>query len=68
MSQFIFKFSQTANKRPGGGNRLPATKSSMKPDCNSIKKAEESDKPENWLLFPFGHVFKFDVQKAEKPP
>ena len=47
--------------------RLPATFSSLKPDCSSINVAEKSDQPEDWLLHPIGYVFQFDAQKTQKP-
>ena len=47
--------------------RLPATFSSLKPDCSSINVAEKSDQPKDWLLHPTGYVFQFDAQKAQKP-
>ena len=43
--------------------RLPATFSSLKPDYSHISVAENSDKPEDWLLHPIGYVFQFDAQK-----
>ena len=67
MSLLTFDNFQTA-KRPGGGNRLPASISSLKPDCSSIDKAENSNEHKNWLFHPVGHVFKFDAKKAKKPP
>ena len=47
--------------------RLPATFSSLTPDCSSIDVAEKSNQPEDWLLHPVGFVFQFDSQKALKP-
>ena len=67
MSLFTFNNFQTA-KRPGGGNILPASISSLKPDCSSIDKAKNSKEPKNWLFHPVGHVFKFKAQKSSKPP
>ena len=67
MSLFTFNNFQTA-KRPGGGNILPASISSLKPDCSSIDKAENSNEPKNWLFHPVGYVFKFDAKKAKKRP
>ena len=46
--------------------RLPATISSLEPDCSSINVAETSDKPKDWLLHPTGFVFQFDAEKAQK--
>ena len=46
--------------------RLPATFSSLKPDCSSINVAEKSNQPEDWLLHPIGYVFQFDAQKDQK--
>ena len=41
--------------------RLPATISSLKPDYSHISVAENSDKPEDWLLHPIGYVFQFKM-------
>ena len=64
MSLFTFNNFQTA-KRPGGGSILPASISSLKPDCSSIDKAENSNEPKNWLLHLVGHVYKFDEKKTK---
>ena len=66
MSNFTLHNFQTSNKRQEGGNRLPASISSLKPDCSSIDKAKNSKEPKNWLFHPVGHVYKFDAQKATK--
>ena len=42
-------------------SRLPATFSSLKPDCSSINVAEKSNQPEDWLLHPIGYVFQFKM-------
>ena len=47
--------------------RLPATFSSLTPDCSSIDVAEKSNQPQDWLLHPTGYVFQFDAQKTQKP-
>ena len=67
MGSITLTIFQTANKRPGGGNRLE-TVSSLKPDCSSIHEAENSEEPKNWVFHPVGHVFKFKAQKSSKPP
>ena len=66
MSNFTLNNFQTSNKRQEGGNRLPASISSLKPDCSSIDKAENSNEPKNWLFHPVGYVFNFDARKAKK--
>ena len=43
--------------------KLPATFSSLKPDCSNLNVAEKSNQPEDWLLHPIGYVFQFDAQK-----
>ena len=58
---------QNENKKPGFGNRLPATLSSIQPDYKFIDVAEKSNQPKDWLLHPTGCVFQFDAQKAQKP-
>ena len=45
--------------------RLPATFSSLKPDCSSINVAEKSDQPEDWLLHPIGYVFQFEKHSID---
>ena len=63
MILFNINIFQTVNKRQGVGNRLPATISSLKPDCSSIDKAEKSDQPEDW--HPTGYVYQFDAKKSD---
>ena len=47
-------------------NRLPATISSLKPDCSSFKAAEKlTAQPKDWLLYPTGFVFQFKHKKDE---
>ena len=46
-------------------SRLSSALHSMRPDCSTIKLAETSTQPEDWLLHPTGISFKFDVQKVE---
>ena len=41
--------------------RLPATFSSLTPDCSSIDVAEKSNQPQDWLFHPTGFVFQFDA-------
>ena len=54
MSQFNFNYIfQNKNIR------LPATISSLEPDCSSINLAEKSNQPKDWLLHPTGCVFQF---------
>ena len=62
MSQFNFNYIfQNKNIR------LPATISSLEPDCSSINLAEKSNQPKDWLLHPIGYVFQFNAQKTQKP-
>ena len=63
MSNFTLNNFQTSNKRQEDGNRLPASISSLKPDCSSIDKAKNSKEPKNWLFHPVGHVFKFKQKR-----
>ena len=58
-----FHIFQNENNRPGTGNRLPATMSSLQPDYKFINVAEKSNQPEDWRLHHTGYVFQFDARK-----